>query len=659
MTGPSAAGRAGTADNVVGVEVTIDGMLVIADRLHLVDFPVTLGIRPNIPQEDLRDIVWEQVQRDLTAQGVLDLHGEPQPTVAEMVETLGRPDRTLEGRWWRRDIGGVMVRFVVCRRGDRHVIAARDGDMLVLQLVAPQVGLAGMVTAVLGPAEPANVEPLTGVATELAECTTASQLTQYGIAPASARVYAEIVGNPTGWVEIVASQRHPGGTTTQTDAAAGVLFRGSDGYEAARRGTVWHRRVPDRYPEVIVQAVSADDIVSAIRYATVNGHKVSVVSGGHSFAASHLRDGAVLLDVSRIDHASIDADKGRAVVGPGKGGSVLMAELEAQGLFFPGGHCRGVCLGGYLLQGGYGWNSRIYGPACESVIGLDVITADGAQIHCDADNHADLYWAARGAGPGFFGVVTSFYLKLYPRPATCGTSVYVYPFDLADEVFTWARAVSAEVDPRVELQALASRGEPSMGIDVPVISLASPAFADSPEEAEQALALFGTCPVVEQALVKVPYMPTDLPAWYDVAMTHYLSDHHYAVDNMWTSASAEDLLPGIRSILDTLPPHPAHFLWLNWGPCPPRQDMAYSIEADIYLALYGSWKDPADEAKYADWARSHMAAMSHLAVGIQLADENLGARPARFASDAAMAKLDRVRAEYDPDGLFNSWMGRI
>lgn len=437
------------------------------------------------------------------------------------------------------------------------------------------------------------------------------------------------------------------------------FFRGSDGYEAARRGTVWHRRVPDRYPEVIVQAVSADDIVSAIRYATVNGHKVSVVSGGHSFAASHLRDGAVLLDVSRIDHASIDADKGRAVVGPGKGGSVLMAELEAQGLFFPGGHCRGVCLGGYLLQGGYGWNSRIYGPACESVIGLDVITADGAQIHCDADNHADLYWAARGAGPGFFGVVTSFYLKLYPRPATCGTSVYVYPFDLADEVFTWARAVSAEVDPRVELQALASRGEPSMGIDVPVISLASPAFADSPEEAEQALALFGTCPVVEQALVKVPYMPTDLPAWYDVAMTHYLSDHHYAVDNMWTSASAEDLLPGIRSILDTLPPHPAHFLWLNWGPCPPRQDMAYSIEADIYLALYGSWKDPADEAKYADWARSHMAAMSYLAVGIQLADENLGARPARFASDAAMAKLDRVRAEYDPDGLFNSWMGRI
>jgi EspG family len=223
MSGPLTAGRAGLIDDVVGVEVTIDGMLVIADRLHLVDFPTALGIRPNIPQEDLRNLVWDQVQRDLTAQGVLDHSGQPHPTVAAMVDTLSRPDRTLEGRWWRRDVGGVMVRFVVCRKDERHVVAARDGDLLVLQLVAPQVGLAGMVTVVLGPAEPANVEPLTGVAAELANCTTAAQLVEHGVASASARIYADIITDPTSWVEITASQRHPGGTSTQTDVAAGVL----------------------------------------------------------------------------------------------------------------------------------------------------------------------------------------------------------------------------------------------------------------------------------------------------------------------------------------------------------------------------------------------------------------------------------------------------
>lgn len=437
------------------------------------------------------------------------------------------------------------------------------------------------------------------------------------------------------------------------------FFRGDDGYEAARRASVWHQRVPERYPEVIVQTLDADDIVAGLRYAKADGRKVSIVSGGHSFAANHLRDGAVLLDVSRLDHASIDVDNRVAVVGPGKGGSALMADLEAHGLFFPGGHCKGVCVGGYLLQGGYGWNSRVLGPACESVVGLDVITADGNQIHCDAEHHADLYWAARGAGPGFFGVVTAFYLKLYPRPAVCGTSVYIYPFEAAGEVYSWARSVSAQVDRRVEMQLLATRSVPEMGLDMPAIVCASPAFADSEEEARQALAIFDSCPVADRAIVKNPYMATDLPTWYDIVMSHYLSDHRYTADNMWTSASAEELLPGIATILETMPPHPSHFLWLNWGPSPTRQDMAYSVEDEIYLALYGSWKHPADDGTYGDWARSNMAAMAPLATGIQLADENLGARPARFATDEAMTRLDQVRAAYDPDGLFCSWMGRI
>lgn len=167
-------------DDVVGVEVTIDGMLVIADLLHLVDFPLALGIRPNIPYEDQRRIVAEQVTRDLTAQGILTAFGDPHPEVAAMVDALSRPDRTLDCRWWRRDVGGKMVRFVVCRKGDRHVVAARDEEMLVLQRVAPQIGLAGMVNVVLGEAEPAAVEPLTGIAKRLAEVRTADQLANYG-----------------------------------------------------------------------------------------------------------------------------------------------------------------------------------------------------------------------------------------------------------------------------------------------------------------------------------------------------------------------------------------------------------------------------------------------------------------------------------------------
>jgi FAD/FMN-containing dehydrogenase len=437
-----------------------------------------------------------------------------------------------------------------------------------------------------------------------------------------------------------------------------MFFRGADGYEKARRDTVWNGLVPDRFPDVIVQAHHTEDVVAAIRYARANDHHVGVRSGGHSWAASHLRDGGLLLDVSRLDSCTVDTDRMTAEVGPGKVASVFAAELDSQGLFFPTGHCEGICLGGYLLQGGYGWNSKVIGMGCESVLGLEVVTADGEQIYCDPENHADLYWAARGSGPGFFGVVTSFKLRVHPRPAVSGTCLYVYPIELIDEVYSWGRSISPEIDDRVELQILASRSFPGAGLDHPGIAIASPVFADSEAEATKALAVLGTCPVIDRAIINVPYAPATLANWYDVIMTNYPMGHRYIADNMFTSASAEELLPGIRKIIETMPPHPSHFIFTGWKPSPDRADMVCGFDDEIYLALYTVWQDAADDERYRDWAGSNMASMSHLATCIALADENLGRRPAKFITDSNMARLDEVRSAYDPDGRFHRWMGR-
>jgi FAD/FMN-containing dehydrogenase len=86
--------------------------------------------------------------------------------------------------------------------------------------------------------------------------------------------------------------------------------------------------------------------------------------------------------------------------------------------------------------------------------------------------------------------------------------------------------------------------------------------------------------------------------------------------------------------------------------------MVYGLEDEIYLALYTVGQDRADDEQYRDWAESNMTAVSQLATGIALADENLGRRPAKFITDSNMARLDKVRAAYDPDGRFHSWMGR-
>ena len=139
----------------------------------------------------------------------------------------------------------------------------------------------------------------------------------------------------------------------------------------------------------------------------------------------------------------------------------------------------------------------------------------------------------------------------------------------------------------------------------------------------------------------------------------YPDDHRYSADNMWTSADVDDLLPGLHRIAETLPEAPSHMLWMNWGPSPERPDMAYSVEDDTYIALYGVWREPADDDANTAWVANRMLEMEPLASGIQLADENLGERPARFVSDENMARLDELRAKYDPDGLFHPWMGRM
>jgi hypothetical protein len=138
----------------------------------------------------------------------------------------------------------------------------------------------------------------------------------------------------------------------------------------------------------------------------------------------------------------------------------------------------------------------------------------------------------------------------------------------------------------------------------------------------------------------------------------YPDDHRYAVDNMWTSAGIDELLPGLTRIAETLPPATSHMLWMNWGPSPQRPDMAYSMEDETYIALYAVYEDPAEDEAMRAWATGRMAEMAHLATGIQLADENLGERPMRFVSDRNLQRLDEIRDRYDPDGLFCSWMGR-
>lgn len=437
-----------------------------------------------------------------------------------------------------------------------------------------------------------------------------------------------------------------------------LLRRGEEGYEQARRAAVWNARTPERFPEAIVLAASERDVVRAVRMAGREGMRMGVRSGGHSWAGNHVREGGMLLDLSQLREVAVDEQAMTASVQPGCRGNELLAALGGRDLFFPAGHCPGVALGGYLLQGGYGWNGRLHGPACMSVQAIDVVTADGELLRADEERNADLLWAARGAGPGFFGVVTRFHLALQPRPRVVANGLCTYPLELMDEVFAWAQEIAPRVPRTMELMLFIHRDEAGR----PELAVTGPVLVDEREQAQRTLALLQSCPVLERAKLNVPYVEVELADLYAGVHASYPDDHRYAVDNMWTSAPASELMPGLRRIAETLPEAPSHMLWMNWGPgatpAPARPDMAYSVEDDTYIALYAVWRDPArDEANVA-WATERMREMEGLASGIQLADENLGLRPARCLGTEQLARLDELRAARDPEGRFHPWLGR-
>ena len=438
-----------------------------------------------------------------------------------------------------------------------------------------------------------------------------------------------------------------------------LIERDAPGYEQARRDAVWNGYKPERYPRAIVLAESADDVVEAVRYARDRGLRVKARSGGHSWTASSVRDGALLVDLSRMDRITEFHPATRiAVVEPGVRGRELNGLLADHGLFFPSGHCPTVGLGGFLLQGGWGWLSRVIGPACMSVVGVDVVTAEGELIHADEHENTDWLWAARGSGAGYFGIVVRFHLRCHPRPEAIWEAHHLYPMEVRDELLRWARTAEPSFPDELEFAIMATSPRGPLGEVIdgpPALIVMCSVMSASDEEAKAALDLLDTCPVRERAQVVLAAQPRSFVELYDGPDSVEPEGFRWSADGMWTDAPAEELVPAVADLYDTIPEGASHVFWYAWRE-QELPDAAISVQGYLYLAAFAGWTDPAQDAPMLAWPVQQMRRLEPLSRGIQLADENLHARPARFLTDENARRLEELRATHDPEGRFLSYL---
>src|SRR5688572_6139567 len=195
----------------------------------------------------------------------------------------------------------------------------------------------------------------------------------------------------------------------RSELRGNLFFPEDAAYDAARR--VWNGMI-DRRPSAIARCLDAVDVAAAVRFARTHDLVIAVRGGGHNFAGHSVCDGGLVIDLSAMKGIEVDPVRRTALVEPG----VLLGELDAAtqafGLAVPAGQVSHTGIAGLALGGGTGWLMRKHGLTIDSLLGVEIVTADGRLLRANAAEHPDLFWAVRGGG-GNFGVVTSFEFRLH------------------------------------------------------------------------------------------------------------------------------------------------------------------------------------------------------------------------------------------------------
>jgi FAD/FMN-containing dehydrogenase len=160
-------------------------------------------------------------------------------------------------------------------------------------------------------------------------------------------------------------------------------------------------------PAGIAYCRTAQDVRACLAFVRRFGLPVAARSGGHSYGGWSSSTGLVV-DVTQMNSFKVAAGGRTVQVGTGTRLIDFYTGLAAHGLAVPGGSCPTVGVAGLTLGGGVGVLSRAYGLTSDHLEGVQIVTADGKILDCDARRNSDLLWACRGGGGGNFGVATSF-----------------------------------------------------------------------------------------------------------------------------------------------------------------------------------------------------------------------------------------------------------
>ena len=439
----------------------------------------------------------------------------------------------------------------------------------------------------------------------------------------------------------------------------GPGFRGrlispeADDYDRARRV---HNAAVDRRPALIARPTDAADVALLVAHAQDRGLQLAVRAGGHSMAGHGTGDGALLLDLSAMRGVEIDAVGRTAWADAGVLAGEYTNAAQAHGLVTPFGDTGSVGVAGITLGGGVGWLVRKHGMTIDSLLAVEIVTADGRRRIASAVEEPDLFWAVRGAGANF-GVVTRLQFRLHPLgdvlagdillPATRDVLRRLVPTLLAapDELTAMPTIMLAPEDPAIPDT---HRGRPVVYLSV--------AWSGPPDAGEAALVpLRALATPMSDTIAPKPYPelfppvdPDEGPTWAISSRALFLDTLDDAmidaIERRLTEPGAPEAIVQLRVLGGAMARVPGDATAFGWRDRPallwlitPDKDLARAAANEAWTAAFRA-ELPADgPATYVNF------------MGDEGADAVRNAYPA-----SSYARLRELKRRYDPDNVFRA-----
>ena len=391
----------------------------------------------------------------------------------------------------------------------------------------------------------------------------------------------------------------------------GELIQPSDKtYEEAR--LVWNGLI-DKRPALIARCLGAGDVVDSVNFARENDLLLAVRGGGHNVAGNAVCDGGLVIDLSLMKAVQVEPVEHTARVQPGTNWGDVDKETQLYGLVTPGGQISTTGVAGFTLGGGMGFLRRKWGLACDNLISVEIVTADGQILRASETEHPDLFWAVRGGG-GNFGIITSFEFRLH----TLGPEIYgattIYSFEEADLVLRNWRDFVLQAPDEVTCDALVWGMPPLPEVPpeihwAPVVILAA-MYAGPAEEGDRVLQPvreMGT-PIGDlSARQQYVAMQSDLDALFADGQLYYWK-------SLFADQLSDEVIGEVVALAASKPSPQALFALRSLGGAMgrvPEEATAYGNRDALFnISIDNTWQDPAHNDEMISWARTSRAGCS-------------------------------------------------